>query len=113
MSRDWEKTFKSKEDVGPPANRIWLLKTVRIGECIRSPTESHYSMDGGSPPSYDYGKGQKSWDERNEEEAKLEVDWKDSGKRMGHCYLAEFEGGINQKKIFGTKKEIRKYWREN
>ena len=25
----------------------------------------------------------------------------------------KFEGGINQKKIFGTKKEIRKYWQEN
>lgn len=25
----------------------------------------------------------------------------------------KFEGGINQKKVFGTKKEIRKYWQEN
>ena len=56
MSRDWEKTFKSKEDVRPPGYRIWLLKTVRTGECIRFPTESHCSMDGESPPSYDYGK---------------------------------------------------------
>lgn len=25
----------------------------------------------------------------------------------------ELEGGINEKKIFRTKKEIRKYWQEN
>ena len=32
------------------------------------------------------GKG-RSHGMKDEEEAKLEVDWKDSGKRMGHCYL--------------------------